>query len=99
MLFLLRHLNSLELEGCPAVTTVGLEAAVVGLKHLHGLRVSQCARIKDQEMSDTLADAIFSLKVLKWEPAVWTPPECAQEEHRAPLLEFELLSGPQENNV
>lgn len=72
---------------------------MLGLKQLESLRVSQCARIKDAEMSDALADAIFSLKVLKWEPAVWTAPESTREENRAPLLEFELLLGPQANHV
>ena len=64
-----RWTEILDIEGCPLITTRGLEAVVIYLRDLRHLSVSNCSMVRDEEISERLADVVFSLKELKWQPS------------------------------
>lgn len=56
------------MEGCSLLTMEGLESVVLSFKELKRLRVVSCNRVKDIEVTPSLANLFCVLKELKWRP-------------------------------
>ncbi|KAM7476297.1 hypothetical protein LguiB_023540 [Lonicera macranthoides] len=63
-----RRLRYLSLEGCSLLTMEGLESVVLSFKELKRLRVVSCNKVKDIEVTPSLANLFCVLKELKWRP-------------------------------
>lgn len=56
------------MEGCSLLSISGLESVIASWKDLQRLRVISCNKIKDSEVTPTLAGFFSLLKELKWRP-------------------------------
>lgn len=65
---LCRRVKILLLEGCSLLTTRGLESVITSWGDLQSLEVVTCNKIKDEEITPTLAELFSNLKELKWRP-------------------------------
>lgn len=63
-----RRVAFLSLEGCPLLTTEGLESVILSWKELQSLRVESCKNIKDSEISPSLSTLFSVFKELQWRP-------------------------------
>lgn len=64
----LRSVKLLSLEGCPVLTTAGLELVVISWMEIQSLRVISCNKIKDTDISPVLSYLFSTLKDLQWRP-------------------------------
>lgn len=63
-----RSVKFLSLEGCPVLTTAGLELVVISWMEIQSLKVMSCNKIKDSEISPVLSYLFSTLKELHWRP-------------------------------
>ncbi|XP_044467555.1 F-box protein At5g51380-like [Mangifera indica] len=63
-----RRVKFLSLEGCPLLTTEGLEYVIRSWTELENLSVMSCKNVKAGEVSPALSTLFSTLKELKWRP-------------------------------